>query len=181
MRHGQKAYKNNKTAQHIFDAPLKDLKSPQVCEKINDPLISTSPLLRTRQTAALIAASLDNPSKTLVANELLEFLGNHKQAHFATVDFLKTEHFFHRETALLITQASGGTWTQITTLTQESKKQAKSRIVQFFLEIQAKKENVILVTHGFLISLLGDYLGLKDWYPVEGGGFFLDQRGLSVF
>lgn len=164
IRHGEKEYNNNKgpPGKPRHDPGLKSsLTKRGVGQKIlsyfsiygNPNKIISSPFLRTRQTSQIIKRFLPLEVEINIDKEVEEFLGFQKPVgELADLD-IETKKY---------TQPKLGV---------EKLDQIQKRILNFYNKInQGNEENILVVTHGILISKLANYfkLDIKHINELEG-------------
>lgn len=157
MRHGEAAHNVQGVASKSPEGyPLTDEGRKQVAEKIEDirsrgiTRIYTSPLLRTRETAEMIADAIGIPRDAIVIDERL------REFDFGQFDERPLEEFK--------TFRSSHTYVDVFPGGSESILDAKKRFGSFIYEVDEKLsgENVLVVTHGIGFETLAAVVAGAD-------------------
>ena len=150
MRHGeaehnaQGIYSSDRTKHHLTEKGRKEVeKTADYVKRKNISKIYTSPFLRTKETAELVAEKIGFPKEKIIIDDRLhelefgEFSGKPVSEYWKYVEDIALK---------FDTKIPGG----------ESYQEAKNRFGDFLYEVDRKhkEENILIVSHGLSVELL---------------------------
>lgn len=153
MRHSWKEYNNNRAPEGMpeHDPPIilafQDLikeKATSLFNQYGKPdVIYSSPFLRARQTSQIIKDNLEDDIEIVIDKDIEEYLGfQHLIGKPADID---------PETQKYTRPLLG----------VEHLEKLRSRASRFYNKVKQKNKNILVITHGILISQLAKELGFK--------------------
>ena len=157
MRHGEGEHNISGIAASRIDSPVHltengKLNTEAAAEKLSDKKIDfiyASPLLRTKETAEIVAKKLGISSDEVVFDKRLKEIdvGGREGKKFSFIDFFQNLKSFDEK-------IDNG----------ESPKDVRRRVAKFFYEIEEKHKgkNVLIVTHGIFFEIIESILNGMD-------------------
>lgn len=168
IRHGEKAYKNNKGKPKHDPGLIKTFSDRNIIKIIKqfqiygfpDEIIS-SPFLRTRETSKKIKKFLPLNTEIIIDKDVEEYLGFQKP--IGEIADLNDETKKYTNPKIGV----------------EKFDNIQKRIVKFYNKIKDKDKNILVITHGILISRLASYFDLHIKYINELEGIIIINNNIK--